>query len=251
MDIATVVQWFELHKMLGVKEFNIYNVSVSSSMKDVFRYYTSTGDLILHHMPPIIPKDDPLTVYMNSLPTLNHCFLTNMYRYEHVMVVDLDEFITPKGSEDMNYTVLVKNMKQKYKLTKSWTTIVFANEYFFYDYDPDKTQPNYLPFLRQRLRKATTPFFKHVKSMSNPRTCMLVGNHQCVKRFPHTIDHTAVAPEIATNHHYRYCNFPSIGKCSPLKPPIPDNTMLKYGVKLDKIVQPILEELHYFNSSNY
>ena len=251
VDIATVVQWFELHKMLGVKEFNIYNVSVSSSMKEVLQYYTSTGDLTLHHMSPIIPKSDDWTTYMNSLPTLNHCFFTNMYRYEHVIIVDLDEFITPKGSENINYTILVHNIKQKYKLGKKWTTVVFANEYFFYDYSPDKTQPNYLPFLRQRLRKATTPFFKRVKSMSNPRMCMFVGNHECVKRFPGTKVHTVVAPEIATNHHYRHCYFPPNGTCSTLKPSILDDAMLKYGLQLDRRVRPILEDLHYFNSSNY
>ena len=159
VDIATVVQWFELHKMLGIKEFNIYNVSLSSSMQEVLQYYTSTGDLTLHHMSPIIPKSDDWTAYMNSLPTLNHCFFTNMYRYEHVMIIDLDEFITPKGSEDINYTVLVQNIKQKYKLTKKWATIVFANEYFFYNYPPDKTQPNYLPFSQTKTPESHKSIF--------------------------------------------------------------------------------------------
>ena len=246
VDTAVMVQWFELHKILGVKEFNIYNVSMSASMNDVLQYYISTGDLILRHMSPIIPTDDDWTAYMNSLPTLNHCFFTNMYRYEHVVIVDFDEFITPKGERTLNYPELLTNIKKKH----SWTCFTFNNELFFYDYPPDKAQPDYLTVLQQRLRNTTSLQNKGSKSISNPQNCMIAGNHQCVKRFPHVKYYTLIKPEIASNHHYRKCNYSPVyknGKCLFLETSVIDDTMLKYKRKLGQMAKPILEKLGYFN----
>ena len=251
VDTAIMVEWFELHKILGIKEFNIYNVSMSESMKDVLQYYTSTGDLTLHHMSPIIPKNDDLTAYMNSLPTLNHCFFSNMYRYKHVVIVDFDEFITPKEDRDINYSVLVDTIKQLYHSTNNWTSLVFYNEFFLYDYPPDKDYPKYLPVLQQRLHYATSPAYKYSKSISNPQTCLIVSNHQCVKAFPNVPPWTVVSAKIATSHHYRECDFLQNGKLLDLNAAIPDDTMLRYKVKLENIVQPILKKLHHLNSSIY
>ena len=253
LDTAVMVEWFELNKILGVKEFNIYNVSLSESMNDILQYYTSTGDLILHHMSPMIPKDDDWTAYMNSLPTLNHCFFTNMYRYEHVLVIDFDEVIIPKAGKNVTYTVLVQEIKEKYNVQKNWTTLTFYNEYFFYEHPPDMNQPSYLPALRHRLRNTTSPLHSHPKSMSNPQNCLFVGNHQCVRAFPNTTSYTFVEPEIATNHHYRLCNFPPNRTCSPfdLTQTVADDAILAYKVKLDQNVIPVLKKLQYFNSRDY
>ena len=241
-----MVEWFELHKILGVQEFNIYNVSMDDSIVPVLQYYISSGDLILHNISPIIPTTDDLTAYMNSLPVLNHCLFTNMYRYEHVVIVDFDEFITPKGKQTKTYTELISVINQKYDFPKTWTSLTFHNEFFFYDYPLDSNQPYYLPVLQRRLRYNTSTISQYPKSMLNPRNCMTAGNHNCMSAFPDTKDNIIIAAEIATNHHYRRCDFPPVyinGTCVYLKSAIPDDTMLKYKVTLDEKVKGVLEKL--------
>ena len=245
-----MVEWFELHKILGVKEFNIYNVSLDESMGSVLQYYISSGDLILHHMSPIIPTTDDLTAYMNSLPILNHCLFTNMYRYEHIVIVDFDEFITPKGKKNTTYPQLVKYINEHYNLSNSWTSYTFQNEFFFYDFPADESQPYYLPVLQQRLRYLTTPSCTRPKSMFNPNNCIIAGNHRCLLPFPGANDGTVVAPELATSHHYRKCDTPlpyKNGTCVYLKTQIADDTMLKYKEILARNVQPVLRKFGFFD----
>ena len=245
INTTVMVEWFELHKILGIKEFNIYNVSMHSSMQKVLQHYVSEGVLNLHHMPPIIPNDDALTAYMNSLPSLNHCLYTNMYRYKYLVIVDFDEFIIPKGKHVFNYTDLMKRLHTNNK-QDDWSSFTFRNEFFFYEYPPDTNQPEHLPVMRQRTRHSTTPK-SYQKSISNPLNCMIESNHACEKGFEGT-NKIGAPPEVATNHHYRNCDFPPVfvnGKCVYLKEAIPDDSVLKYKTELNKRVKSTLDAVGY------
>ena len=247
-NTSTMVEWFELHKIFGVKEFNLYNVSMSGSMKKVLGYYTSANDLILHQMPPVIPRYGEVTGYLNTLPSLNHCFFSNMYRYKHVVIVDFDEFITPK--KEMTYAQLVKEIQKTNKGKDTWVSYTFNNEYFFFDYPVDETQMKYLSVLRYRKRYKTNPFMFQPKSFINPKTCMIASNHYCVKQFKGERI-TGISPKLGTVHHYKKCGFPknqpAYGKCPVyLNISISDDTMLGYQKTLEKNVNYVLGKLNYF-----
>ena len=246
IDPVKLVEWFELHKILGIKEFNIYNVSLSTNMNQVFRYYTSTKELVLNHMSPVIPNSGYVGAHLNTMPVLNHCLLKNMYRYQYIVVVDFDEYITPKSANIHNYTQLMSMLDQKYN-HKPWKAYTFYNQYFFLDYPPDKSQPDYLQVLQQRIRFNTSEYLYSPKSFINPTNCMLVQPHYCAKSLPNVkgFIRTVIPETVATNHHYRRCSFSKTvkhyGKCPEyVKKEIHDDTMLRYEQELKRNVKTAL-----------
>ena len=92
---------------------NIYNVSLDAGLKRVFSHYISKEELILTEMPSIIPVYNTNTAHLNTLPADNHYLFTNTYRYKHIVVVDFDEYITPK--QNNTYLQLVDILNQKHK----------------------------------------------------------------------------------------------------------------------------------------
>ena len=250
LDEAKLVEWFELNKILGVKEFNIYNVSLDANIKSVFTYYISKKELILNEMPSIIPRYDHIAAHLNTLPVDNHCLFTNMYRYKQIVVVDFDEFITPK--QNITYSQLIDKLNAKHK-NKDWSSYMFFNQYFFNGYPSDTSQPEYSTVLRKRIRYHTSDYMYSPKSFINPQNCKLFMPHYCFESFlggNNLI--TSVPADLAANHHYRECHYPSSsqyrGKCEEhLKTRVPDDTMLRYKGVLEAKVKQVLAHIGYFN----
>ena len=249
LDEVKIVEWFELHKLFGVKEFNIYNVSLEANLKRVFSHYISNKELIVNEMPPIIPRYDYVTAHFNTLPANNHCLFRNMYRYKYFVVVDFDEYITPK--QNNTYSQLVDILNTKYN-NKPWSSYTFYNQYFFNGYPSDTSQPEYLTVLQKRIRFETSDYMFTPKSFVNPQNCMLFMPHNCFQSFAGVKQVTSVPPDLATNHHYRVCGYPTYskfyGKCpEQLKTQIPDDTMLRYKNDLESKVKQVLVEIGYFD----
>lgn len=57
LNPAELVEWFELNRMFGVAEFNIYNASIMSNANKVLSHYASIGVLHLHQMPPPVANN--------------------------------------------------------------------------------------------------------------------------------------------------------------------------------------------------
>ena len=249
LDEAKIVEWFELYKIFGVKEFNIYNVSLDAGLKRVFSHYISNEELIVNEMPSIIPVYNLDTAHLNTLPADNHCLFTNMYRYKHIVVVDFDEYITPK--QNNTYSQLVDILDKKHK-DKVWSSYTFFNQYFFNGYPSDNSQPEYLTVLQKRIRYKTSEFMLTPKSFINPHNCMLFMPHHCFKPYPGIPPITSVPADLATNQHYRACGYPTFskhyGKCEEhLKTRIPDDTMLRYKSELEAKVKQVLATIGYFD----
>ena len=249
IDEAKIVEWFELNKIFGVKEFSIYNVSIDASMNKVFAHYLSNKELIVHEMPPIVPRYDDIAAYLNTLPAENHCLFTNMYRYKHIVVIDFDEYITPK--QNNTYSQLVGILNKSYN-NKPWSSYTFFNQYFFNGYPLDTSQPEYLSVLQKRIRFDTSDYMWVPKSFINPHNCMFFMPHHCFKSFSGIPLVTRVPANLATNHHYRECYYPPkhkySGKCKQqLEIRNPDNTMLLYKSELETKVKQVLRKIGYFD----
>ena len=247
IDFALFVEWVELNKMFGVKEFNVYFAYMTGDMKTMIEYYNTTGEVVYHSMPPVIPVPHDVKVAkpyvrLNSLPSLNHCLFTNMYRYTNIAVIDYDEVIVPR--EHMGYSQLIKMLNTEFDCGDSWVSYAFRNVYFFTDIAPDTSQPQYLSKIRYRHKAEISPYKKYPKSFINPRTCVVAGNHYCIKRFSGTLIYD-VPPEIATSHHYRQC--PHYVNCTDYMNSIKqDDILLKYKEQLIHRTKLVLEKLHYF-----
>ena len=249
IDLSLLVEWFEIHKLLGVKQFNVYNASMNVQMQRVFNYYMSKDDLKLHHMDPVIPSSNLATILFSSLASLNHCLLTNMYTYEYIVVVDFDEVIVPK--DHVSYPQLLTILNEYHGSNHNWISYTFRNVYFFNDVPPDATLPLYLPKTSHNMRNASSPQRYVPKSFIHPLNCEVLSNHYCLKGFKgsKTPSATYVSPDIARSHHYRKCGFPETlpyhGKCSEYKALlIKDDIMLRYLKYLDTNVSTTLAHLN-------
>jgi Glycosyltransferase family 92 len=71
VPLAEFVEWIELHRMLGVTEFNIYDAGMVN-MSTVFDYYAKLGLLKVHSMPP--PVLDMASLSSNVLEVIMRIF---------------------------------------------------------------------------------------------------------------------------------------------------------------------------------
>ena len=246
-DFALFVEWVELNKLFGVEEFNVYFAYMRGNMRTLLEYYNTTGEVIYHSMPPIIPvpPEDSVAkhyVRLNSLPSLNHCLFTNMHRYTNIAVIDYDEVIIPQ--KHMNYSELIQALNKEYNQHDNWASVEFRNVYFFRDFGPDTSQPQYLPMMQYRLKSKPCAFGERQKSFINPRTCLATGNHFCIHPFTGQL-RIDVSTDIATSHHYRLC--PDYLNCTHyMSSATQDDILLNYKEHLMSKTIPVLEKLHYF-----
>ena len=64
LPVSELVEWFELNRMLGIDEFNVYNATLTSQFDPVFDYYSHrVGVLNVHQMvPPVVDKSTGVTM---------------------------------------------------------------------------------------------------------------------------------------------------------------------------------------------
>ena len=104
-DARWLVEWFEVNRMFGVTEFNLYNATAqfSDKAKAVIQFYQKIGVLKFHQLPPPLTHydvNDRNAVDLSMRVSLNECMYTNMYRYKYIVVIDLDEIIVPYTTRD-------------------------------------------------------------------------------------------------------------------------------------------------------
>ena len=104
-DARWLVEWFEVNRMFGVTEFNLYNATAqfSDKAKAVIEFYQKIGVLKFHQLPPPLTHydvNDRNAVDLSMRVSLNECMYTNMYRYKYIVVIDLDEIIVPYTTRD-------------------------------------------------------------------------------------------------------------------------------------------------------
>ena len=77
----------------------------------------------------------------NEIIHYNDCLYRNMYRYEHVVLLDIDEVIMPL--QHVNWSEMAKNISRQALLYRNrrWSAYNFQNIYFMHDmlkaHEPD------------------------------------------------------------------------------------------------------------------
>ena len=88
-----LVEHVEVHTLFGADYYAIYNNTGSSVLRPNLDYYRDTGRMEVHewHIPPGTAHNN------GQLSLINDCLYRFMYRTQYLALVDLDEFIVPKG----------------------------------------------------------------------------------------------------------------------------------------------------------
>ncbi|XP_013392837.1 uncharacterized protein LOC106160711 [Lingula anatina] len=213
IDPLRLVEWVELNRIWGVEEINIYGSIVNKTTQNVFMHYHNQNILIYNNVFRIFNETEEFMLQLMSAPTLNDCMYKNMYRYKHIVVIDLDEVIVPRGNLT-SYTELLDAIDAAIKRKHRHRMYHFSNVYFFSELPQDNSMPSHLTTLRQvgRLR---LPSLQGVstKTIIDPLTCTNLHNHYCWKLTELGDAETEslhVPKDFALNQHYKRCHFDKV-----------------------------------------
>lgn len=168
-----LVEWLELLRLLGASKVFLYDLEVHPNITKVIDFYRGQGlveltKITLPGNQPNLPgfrhlylKKKLTFKRQNELIPYNDCLYRNLYSYEHVALLDIDEIIMPlKHSNwaDMMDEALRVSLQEKNYTRASYN---FRNVYFLDDQgsdEPDKHTgheagiPSYLHMLQHVYR---------------------------------------------------------------------------------------------------
>ena len=94
------MEFIELHRILGVDHFTFYNHTVGPEVGCILEDYTSRG--LVTVLPWKLNMVSQREIRTEGLfAALNDCLYRSMYKYSHVILIDLDEFIIPKRNDTL------------------------------------------------------------------------------------------------------------------------------------------------------
>jgi len=169
---------------------------VHPNVTKVLEHYTSQGKVdvtpisLPGHQPnlPVLQhmylKSKLNNKRQNELIPYNDCLYRNMYRYEYVALLDIDEVIMPikhNNWAEMMDEVVKASLKVKNETRASWN---FRNVYFMDEmtdlHEPQHfaSIPPYLHMLQHVYRSANyTKPGQYVKCFHNPQKALILHNH--------------------------------------------------------------------------
>ncbi|CAG9762979.1 unnamed protein product [Ceutorhynchus assimilis] len=208
--VFELLEFIELHKIMGVDHFYLYNHSVSPQIDCLLQKYQHEGLVtVLPWQLPLISQKEIRTE--GIFASLNDCLFRTMHNYSHTIFIDFDEYIIPRNN--FTYSELFEQLLESNN-NRNKSTFSFKNCFFYRQWPDDPTLfqdplANNLITLRKTRRK--TEFHPHrqrSKFIIRPELVNMVGNHFIWEYFNRrkygVLD---VNPLDAFMHHYRVCEF--------------------------------------------
>jgi len=217
-----LVEWLELLNTLGANKIFMYNLEVHPNVTKVLEHYVAKGivDLTPLSLPGYQPNLPGLQhLYLksklnnkrqNELIPYNDCLYRNMYRYEYVALLDIDEVIMPlkhTNWADMMEDAIKASLKVKNESRASYN---FRNVYFMDDmletneHGHFKDIPPYLHMLQHVYRSVNyTKPGQYVKCFHNPEKALILHNHFPLGCLGGVCTSYPVDIELAHLQHYR------------------------------------------------
>lgn len=218
-----LVEWIETLNVLGADKVFLYNLEVHPNVTKVLDYMVKEGkvDLTPISLPGYQPNMQILQhLYLksklnnkrqNELIPYNDCLYRNMYRYEYIALLDIDEVIVPKqqdGWAAMMEDVVKASLKVKNETRASFN---FRNVYFMDEmltaHEPSgtfKDVPPYMHMMQHVYRSANyTKPGQYVKCFHNPEKVLILHNHFPLGCLGGVCTSYPVSTDSAHLQHYR------------------------------------------------
>ena len=157
-----------------------------------------------------------------------------MYKYQYLILLDLDEFIIPKSDEIQSLQHLLKKINEGHK-NPDIASYSFQNVFFFTAYPHDPWAAATPPGVELRMNVVTShskevfPHGQRSKYIVNPRRIVEAGNH-VVWTYHSGRAYKASLKEGAVHHYREYHSE------KPLPPAETDRTAHKY---IDPLVEKV------------
>merc|ERR1719215_2156197 len=249
-----LTEWIEVLGSLGADKIFLYNLEVHPNITKVLDYYSAQGlvDVTPISLPGYQPNL-PILQHMylksklnnkrqNELIPYNDCLYRNIYRYEYIALLDIDEVIMPLKNENR----------------ASWN---FRNVYFMdemldaHEHQHFKDIPEYLHMMQHVYRSANyTKPGQYVKCFHNPEKALILHNHFPLGCLGGICTSYPVDPSVAHLQHYRSDCVSTLKKsCETVFKnfSVVDTTIWKLNEPLIKATTDTLNQLGFFRTNNF
>lgn len=260
-----LVEWIELLGILGADKIFFYELQVHPNITKVLKHYSERGKVQV--MPLTLPGGQPnipgfqhlyLTKKVNhkrqnELIPYNDCLYKNLYSYEYIALLDIDEVIMPVKTnswQELMKVVLPKALAIKNETRASYNV---RNVYFLDDLIHDhgwfKDIPKYMHMLQHVYRsKNFTKPNQYVKCFHNPERALTLHNHFPLACLSSGCTSYAIETADAQLQHYRADCVRTLKKtCTEYRQnSVIDTTIWKFKEALIARVSDTLRTLGFF-----
>ncbi|XP_055637945.1 uncharacterized protein LOC129776374 isoform X2 [Toxorhynchites rutilus septentrionalis] len=169
--------------------------------------------------------------------SLNDCLYRSMYRYSHVALIDLDEFIIPHHNDTLIDLInwLSKRINSRntgaYSFQNAFFYLQFADDSILFDESTGNTNLKVALTTQRKTRRRSKlhPQKQRSKYICKPEAVIEAGNH-FVWEFCPGRGSLNVPADAAILHHYRVCEFG--GDDCIKSPSVVDRTAHRYSKRL-------------------
>ena len=237
--IVPLIEFIEIHRILGVEKFAIYDYSISKDVLKHLKFYIKSG--IVEVFPWKVP-DHVQVEYQGHLGMVNECLYRYMYTTKYIAFVDSDEMIIPR--KDYTWSQLITRLEGG--LPESKSTIYgfsFQNMFFNKEWPNDEKSPPCMnsstykritSLIKTRREPRIFPHGERSKMMVKPRMVDVMTIHEVRVPYEHSTVYN-VSNSVAALHHYRdWWNDEYRNQL------VTDRTMFKYCEELTERVSKII-----------
>lgn len=262
-----LIEWIELLHLLGADKIFFYQLHVHQNVTKVLDHYVKEGKvevtpITLPGGQPNIPGFQHLYLTkkvnhkrQNELIPYNDCLYKNMYRYEYIVLLDIDEVIMPKKVSNWRQlmdTVLKKALSEKNETRASYNV---RNVYFLDDFIHSHgwfdSVPSYMHMLQHVYRsKNFTKPNQYIKCFHNPERALTLHNHFPLACLSQGCTSYSIDTADAQLQHYRADCVKTLKKsCDDFKQnSIIDTTIWRYKEPLINRTLTTLHTLGFFDN---
>jgi hypothetical protein len=194
---STIIEMFEMHKILGASEILTYKNKVYKTTDSVLQNYMNDQSSKVTVLPWILPVRADKTSVNLQRAALNDCLYRLGHKYKFVAIQDLDEIIVPRKGltwPELFYNYGVYNPK----------VAVYMFQHFYFRRNETEVKPYFITQNSFWRTETVYPAGKiRCKSMYNAKKTISVDLHYHYQIVPDSIEYL-VEPNEAVLHHYRH-----------------------------------------------
>lgn len=265
-----LIEWIELLNILGAKKIFLYELEVHPNISKTLQYYQQKG--LVELTPITLPGGQPnlpglrhnfLSMKLthkrqNELIPYNDCLYRNLYSFEYIVLLDIDEVIMPV--QHNTWRELMDDVVPMALLQKNYTRASYnvRNVYFLDDMMSGEEKqhtvhevgiPGFMHMLQHvyRAKNFTKPG-SYVKCFHNVERIVSVHNHFPLNCFGSCTTYSIDTPYAQLQHYRKDCVGPLKKSCnSDFKLyTVKDTTIWRYKDELIQRASKALKDLGFF-----
>ncbi|KAG5887377.1 hypothetical protein JTB14_036254 [Gonioctena quinquepunctata] len=205
-----LLEFIELNRLMGVDHFTFYNHTIGEQVGCLLKNYVDRGLVTI--LPWELNMVSQKEIRTEGLfAALNDCLYRSMYKYSHVLLIDLDEYIVPRYNDTLPQLIDYLSQRLNVRATGSFS---FQNAFFYLQWSDDESifdfedpvSSNLVTLKKTRRRSKLHPHKQRSKYICRPELTVEVGNHFVWEFIPGHGTRNVPA-EFGILHHYRICEF--------------------------------------------